>query len=162
MRVSELAQRLSVPYRDVRYVLEQGILPKGVEKHPGRGEHRELDPAQAFWLAIVLNLKSIGIRTPVAGEIADFTRQWLRSTTQNENWEFPFEPFLGRMVTTNEWYIEIGDMKYIRLVTNANPSVRGLYSFPWSWLTKRGSAGEVQPIVVVRVDLARLAGMMIG
>ena len=71
MRVGELCRRLGVPARQLRYVLEEGHRPPGVADAPGRGDHRELDPAQTFWLAVVLALKQTGVRTPVAARLAD-------------------------------------------------------------------------------------------
>jgi len=161
MRVGELAKRLQVSYRDVRYVLEQGVLPPGVEESPGRGEHRDLDPAQSFWLAIVLMLKRNGVRVPDAQRIADFAREGVRGVTQNLNWEHFFDPFRSMLITTNQWYVEIGDMQYIRLVTTANPSVDGLYAFPWTVIGKRTAADDAVPVVTIRLDLAHLARMMI-
>jgi hypothetical protein len=171
MKVGELCDRLGVPYRHARYVLEQGILPPKVEEKPGRGEHRDLEPAQAFWLGIVLLLKNSGIRTPLAGKIADFTRQALRGVTQNENWEWSFEPFLGRLKTENQWFIDIGDLKYVRLATTANPSIDGLFEFRWSEIgnPKRVNIDRpevikesITPIVIIRVDLAQIASFLDG
>ncbi|MCE9560841.1 MAG: helix-turn-helix domain-containing protein [Planctomycetes bacterium] len=160
MRVGELAKQLQVPYRDVRYVLEQGVLPAGVEQNPGRGEHRDLDPSQSFWLAIVLMLKRNGVRVPDAQRVADFAREGVRGVTQNLNWEYPFNPFAGQFETENQWYVDIGDMKYIRLVTTANPSVEGLYAFPWSVIGTRKAANDAVPVVTLRLDLTGLARMM--
>lgn len=162
MRVGELAERLGVPYRDVRYVLEQGVLPPGVEESPGRGEHRDLDAAQSFWLAIVLVLKRNGVRVPDARRVADFARQGVRGVTQNLNWEHPFEPFRGRLETQNQWYLDVGDLQYVRVVTTANPSIDGLFAFPWTDITTRKSADAAAPIVTLRLDLAGLARKMAG
>lgn len=162
MRVGELAQRLGVPYRDVRYVLEQGVLPPGVEGSPGRGEHRDLDATQSFWLAIVLMLKRNGVRVPDAERIADLSRHAVRGVTQNANWEWTFEPFLGRFETENEWYLDIGDLQYVRVVTTANPSVSGLYAFPWTVLATRKSMKNAAPIVTLRLDLSALARLVAG
>lgn len=162
MRVGELAERLQIPYRDVRYVLEQGVLPAGVEESPGRGEHRDLDAAQSFWLAIVLMLKRNGVRVPDAQRIADLARHGLRGTTQNLNWEHPFDPFQGRFETTNQWYLDIGDLQYIRVVTTANPSFDGLFAFPWTDIATRKPAASATPIVTLRLDLSGLARMMVG
>ena len=40
MQIGELARKIEVPYRHVRYILEQGLIPEGVDQSPGRGEHR--------------------------------------------------------------------------------------------------------------------------
>jgi hypothetical protein len=160
MRVGELAERLHVRYRDVRYILEQGGLPLGIEEKPGRGEFRDLNPGQSFWLAIVLNLKQIGIRVPIAKQVADFAREAVRTVTQNYNWERSFEPFLGKLETENQWYVDIGDLKFIRLVTSACPSIEGLCELPWSIVGQRKTVQDVVPVISVRVDLTRLASLM--
>lgn len=160
MRVAELSERLKVPYRDVRYVLEQGHLPKGVEESPGKGEHRELDPAQAFWLAIVLKLKQSGLRTPLAAAIADFAKTAVHGIARGLMWEHGFQPFQGHMKTDNQWYLDVGELKYIRVATTANPSVDGLDVMPWSVIGKSQTVRGVDPIVVIRVDLARLARVL--
>jgi hypothetical protein len=162
MRVSELSERLGVPYRDVRYVLEQGVLPTGVDESPGRGEHRDLTAAQAFWLAIVLVLKQSGMKVPVAGRVADFAKRAVKGVARHLNWEYPFDPFVGRSDMDNGWWVDVGDLRYIRLVTTANPSVRGPHTFDWLDLEKGGTMKEVSPTVTVRLDLTRLAARLSG
>src|SRR5437764_1096762 len=90
IRIGELCRRLEVPYRHVRYVLERGILPEGVDRSPDRGHHRVLNVPQAFWLGIVLKLKQSGVRAPIAGRVADFAMEGLRGVAQNLNWEWTF------------------------------------------------------------------------
>lgn len=160
MKLGELCDRLKVPYRHARYLLEQGILPTGVAESPGRGEHRDLKPAQAFWLGIVMMLKQNGLNATIAGRIADFAREGVRGITQNLNWEYPFEPFLGKFETENLWFVDIGDLEYVRMATTANPSFEGLYEFPWSLIGKRQTANDASPIVIIRLDLSRLARAM--
>jgi hypothetical protein len=162
MQVGELCQRLSVPYRHARYALERGILPRGVAENPGRGDHRQLDAAQAFWLGIVLMLKQSGVKTPLAGQIADFAREAVRGVSQHLNWERTFEPFLGRFETRHRWFVDIGDLQYVRLATTANPSHSGLYEFPWSAVGKGKPAEGTVPVVILRLDLSRLAQLLCG
>src|SRR5436190_3591760 len=110
MKVGELCQRLNVPYRHARYVLEEGILPRGVEESPGRGEHRDLTSAQAFWLGIVLKLKQNGIKALLAGKIADFAHEGVRGIGSNLGWDHGFNPFLGKFDTEHQWFVDIGDL----------------------------------------------------
>lgn len=159
MQLGELCRRLDVPLRHGRYVLEQGIVPKGVEESPDRGNHRQLGAGQAFWLGIVLKLKEAGLKTPLARQVADFAEEGLRGITQNLNWEWPFHPFQGQLWTEQQWYIDVGDLRYIRIVTDTNPSHEGLYEFPWSIVGKRKTA-EVRPIVILRLDVAGLARLL--
>lgn len=159
MQIGELAERLSVPYRDVRYVLEQGIVPEGVEESPGRGDHRQLSPAQGFWLAIVLALKQNGIRTPLARQIADFAQAGVRGISANLSWDPGFNPFQGMFATDHQWYVDVGDLKYLRMATTANPSRQRLDEFPWMLIGKHKTV-EVAPVVIIRLDIRRLAELL--
>src|SRR4051794_20078644 len=114
IRLHELCECLQVPVRHVRYVLEKGFLPQGVEEAPNSGNHRQFDAAQAFWLAILLKLKENGIATPLAAEITGYAYSSVRTVTQNLGWEPQFMPHLGRLQTKHDYYIEIADHKYIR------------------------------------------------
>lgn len=162
MKVGEFCNKLGVEPRQARYVLEQGILPTGVATDPGRGEHRDLDPAQAFWLGVVLKLKASGVKTPRAGEIADFARDGVRGIAGNLNWDHRFNPFLGRFDTDHQWYVDIGDLEVVRMATTANPSYARLYEFPWSAIGKRQTVEGAAPVVILRVDLTRLAALLRG
>jgi hypothetical protein len=161
MQLGELCQRLDVPYRHARYILERGILPGGVDRNPDRGNHRQLTSAQAFWLGIVLKLKESGVRAPLAGQIADYAEESVRTISQGLSWEPGFQPFEGWLETERQWFVDVGDLHYIRIVTDANPSRRGLYDFDWSEIGKRKRA-EVTPVVILRLDLARMARLLRG
>jgi hypothetical protein len=161
--IGELCRRLDVPYRHMRYVLERGILPAGVDRSPDRGNHRLITAAQAFWLGVVLKLKQSGLRAPLAGKIADFTVEGLRGIAQNLNWEWPFAPHLGRLRTDNQWYVDIGDLRYVRIVTSASPSnTSGLEEFPWFLIGKRKTIEGVAPVVTIRLDVALLGRLLLG
>lgn len=162
IQLGELCRRLDVPYRHARYVLEEGLLPEGVEPDPERGHHRQLTPAQAFWLGIVLKLKQSAVRTPLAARIADFAKEAVRGVTQNANWERNFSPFDGKLTTENRWYVDVGDLTYIRLVTDTNPGVEGLYEFPWRYVDRRETVQGVMPAVLIRVDIARIGRLIRG
>jgi hypothetical protein len=158
MKLGELCRRLGVEYRHARYVLEEGILPAGAEESPGRGEHRDLTAAQAFWLGIVLLLKKNGIKTSLAGAIADFAHEGVRGIGMLLGWDHGFSPFLGRFNTDYEWYLDIGDLTYVRMATTAEPSYGGkLREFPWSAIGKRRKDERATPLVTIRLDIGRLA-----
>lgn len=160
MKLGELCRRLDVPPRHARYVLEQGIHPTGVNGQPGRGEHRDLDPAQAFWLGIVLKLKASGVQAPVAGQVAEFVREGVQGIARHLSWDPGFHPFAGRMDSDHRWYVDVGDLTYLRMVTDANPSGGDrLEEFPW---VKLGTRQQVtaDPVVVLRVNIARLAVLL--
>src|SRR5579862_6936237 len=160
MQLGELCQRLGIPSRQARYVLEEKLLPRGVDPTPDRGNHRQLTPAQVFWLGIVLKLKESGIRTPLAAQIAEYARQAVRGISRGLNWDPRFLPFDGELVTEHQWFLELGDLKYIRLVTDCCPSQDGLHEFDWTAVGQLKHIKGVMPVVVVRVDLTRLAEML--
>jgi hypothetical protein len=162
MLLGELCRRLDVPYRAARYILEEGLLPEGVDPDPDRGNHRRLSPAQAFWLGIVLKLKLSAIKTPLAAQIADFAKRVVRGVSRNENWDPRFSPFDGDLETEYRWLIDVGDLRYIRLVTDACPSKEGLFEFPWSHVGRVATAKDADPTVLIRVDIGRIARLLRG
>lgn len=157
MQIGELARKIDVPYRHARYVLEQGLLPSGVDENPGRGEHRQLGPKQAFWLALLLILKANGLRAPLAAQIAEHLRINVRSIAGNMNWDCTFNPFLGKFETEYQWVADIAGLRFVRVATSANPSHRGhLFELPWHEIGAHPMP-KVQPVVFIRIDLAGLA-----
>jgi len=156
MQIGELVARIGVPYRHARYVLEQGLLPLGVVENPGRGGHRQLEPKQAFWLALLLILKVNGLRAPLAAQIAEDLRISVRTITGNLNWDGTFNPFLGKFETQFEWFADIAALRFVRLVTSSNPSRRGLFELPWTEIGTRKSS-DMRPLTFIRIDLTGLA-----
>jgi hypothetical protein len=160
LQLGELCRRLAVPYRHARYVLEEDILPQGVDPDPDRGHHRQLTAGQAFWLGMVLRLKAAAVKTPLAAQMADFAKEAVKTACRRLNWEYTFSPFDGELETDHRWFVEVGDLKYIRLVTDAKPSDPGLYAFDWFPLGKRHSVQGVVPVVIVRIDVGELARLL--
>jgi hypothetical protein len=158
IQLGEFCRRLNDTDRQVRYILEQGFVPRGVPEAPSTGNHRQFEPGHAFWLAMVVKLKQSGVKTPLAARIADRAMDELRRVTQNLSWEWSFDPRAGRFDTVHQYFVEVGDLKLIRFVTDANPSKDGLYFFPWFPITgRRKPVEEPQPFVVLRLDLTRIA-----
>ena len=162
MLLGELCRRIGAPPRHARYLLEEGILPAGVEPEPGHGNHRRLSPAQAFWLAIVLRLKASGVQAPLAARIADYAREVVRIVARQFAWDLEFAPFDGGLATSRRWVVEVGDLRYIRLLTDADPDMPGqVHEFPWTEIGPGANAPlDVEPTVSIRVDLARIAALL--
>jgi hypothetical protein len=162
-KLNDLCRRLEVRERDARYVLEQGHVPEGIDPNPMRGNHRRFNARQAVWLAMLLKLKEAGMKTPVAAAVADYAQEAMRTVTQNLSWDWVFQPWAGRFATEYQYLVEVGDAKYIRLVTDANPSRDGLYCFSWHKIGERHvHRGKVTPCITVRLDLSRIAAMLQG
>ena len=161
IKLRDICQALEVGDRNARYVLERGYVPKGMSESPGSGEHRDFSPHQAFWLGMVLKLKESGLKTPLAARIADYAGGAIRTTTQNLGWDWRFLPRVGRFDTEHQYYVEVADLTYIRLVTNACPSQSDLYYFDWCKIKKLGApVKDVRPCVLITLDLALIAGQI--
>jgi hypothetical protein len=157
IQLREFCALFGIPDREVRYVLESGHVPAGIGKRPGTGKRREFGPGQAFWLAVLMLLKSSGIKSKLAADAADLACEALRSTAQNLSWNWTFQPDLGWFDTDRQYFIEVGDHRYVRVLTDANPSHDGLYAFNWYDIEARRPAPDVAPCVTLRVDLRQIA-----
>jgi hypothetical protein len=98
----------------------------------------------------------------VARQITDFTWKAFRAIVRGGNWKLPFEMDSGGPATGHEWFVDIGDMTYIRIATTANPGVKGLFTFPWSPIGVDKIAKDVTPLVLLRLDIGRLAWVLAG
>lgn len=160
IQLKEFCRLFGFPDRPVRFVLEQGYVPTGVDEHPSTGNRREFGPRQAFWLAIAVLLRSNGMKTRTAAEMAELTTEGLRILSQNLVWDAAFLPMSGWFQTEYQHYLDVGDLRYVRLVTNANPSFEGLFEFPWRSVKKSGSLKGIAPYVLLRVDLTKIAHVL--
>ncbi len=161
IKLRDICRALGIRDRYARYVLERGFVPKGVCEAPGSGEHREFSPYQAFWLGMVLMLKESGLKTPLAARIADYAEGSVRTAAQNLGWDWQFLPREGRFDTEHQYWVEVADVKYIRLVTDSCPSQIEPYKFDWHKITKLGvPVKDVRPCVLLRLDLTLIAAQL--
>jgi hypothetical protein len=162
MQIGELAQRLGVPYRSVKYVLERGAADRWVKRTPGTGHHRDMSGGESFALGLLLLLKQNGLRLPFARHVVGLIEEGVRGVAQALGWESLFQPFRGELKTEHEWVVEIGDSKTVRLGTNANPSRAGRMEY-FDWVTvgkRRRVLKDFQPCVTICIDLSRLAELV--
>ncbi len=109
----------------------------------------------------MFKLKQSGLKTPLAAKIADYADGAIRTATQDLGWDWQFLPRAGRFDTDHKYFIEVADLTYIRLVTDACPSQTTLYHFDWQKITKsRGPVKDVQPYVLITLDLTRIAAQV--
>lgn len=163
LQIGQLCARLGVPVRQARYLLEQGFVPKGVDPDPDRGNHRQLDPAQAFWLAVVLKLKQAGLGAPLAARIADLAEASFRPVAAELARNPTYHP--ARFVSPGDarWAVEVGDLAYARTSYQTNTTIslpldpRNLTRNPWTDVNTGEPRPDAHPIVVIRIDLTELA-----
>jgi hypothetical protein len=162
MQLGEFCRRLGVPYRQARYVLEREILPPGVDRNPDRGHHRQLTPAQAFHLGMVLKLKASKITAPIAGMIASVTAGTF-SKVDVRKYDPHFAPFEGALRARLTWYVELGDLNFLRIIGEQDDPPKLV--FPGAWMpmnVHKQPPKDFVPVVRIRVDLTRLAQMLRG
>jgi hypothetical protein len=161
IKLQDICRALEVRDRYARYVLERGFIPEGVRESPGSGEHRDFGPHQAFWLGMVLKLKESGLKTPLAVQVANYADGAVRTVAQSLGWDYLFFPKGGRLETEHQYFVEVGDFQYLRLVTDACPSQKDSYMFDWHHVGKPGAPVEgVRPCVMLRLDLAQIAARL--
>lgn len=162
LKLQDFCDRIGASYRDARYALAHGMVPTGIDREPGRGKHRVFNYRQAFWLAIVLKCKAAGIKPKLATEIANWSRR-VSGYAQNLGWDWQFSPFLDNFVTDRQWYLDVGDARFARIVTDANPSRKGLHDESgWVEMKTGKLRKDAEPTVVVRIDLSLLGGQLQG
>lgn len=162
MQIGEIAERLKAPPRTLRYILEEGIVPTGVDPNPGRGEHRDLDVHQTFWLAMVVVLKQSGLKTPLAGAIAGEVMYRLVIASlprRSRKYEFDWSGETGGSTDEARWYAEVGDLVAVRLVVQ--PPGQPHLTTEWETLRdRRQRVPTSEPLVTIRVDLTTLASIL--
>ena len=94
----------------------------------------------------------------MAAETAKFAMRAVKGISKNVSWDPRFSPFDGDLETDHKWFIEVGDLRFIRVVTDANPSYMGLFEFPWMFIDRNIEAKDAVPTVLIRVDIVRLPG----
>ena len=160
LTLREFCDRISVKYRDARYVLAHGMIPDGIDEEPGRGNHRTFNYRHSFWLAIVLKLKAARIQPKLAADMAKWAER-VKGFALNLGWDWNFSPFDGKFPTENKWYLEVGDAQLVRLLTDANPSCEGVTDESgWVQMKSGKRQGNAAPTVIVRVDLSRLSNQL--
>jgi len=158
-KLKTICEALGTDYDEARYLLARGAIPAGVADLPGRGNHRLFSAHQALLLAVVLKAKDAGINGAIATTFADWTPR-IQQMAQNLGWDPQFAPLLGSGRSENRWLLEIGDARFVRVSTDANPSVEGLYSTHWVDMRKRREVRAARPAVILQIDLTRLSELL--
>lgn len=159
MLLGELCDRLHVPYRQARYVLEEDILPPGVNPAPERGNHRQLTAEQAFWLGVVLKLKEAGVKTPLAATMASVTAG-IFGKVDLHKYDADFEPFRGRLHARLNWYAELGDLRFIRLRAEREKPWEVVFDGTWFPIDGRNAREKPNPVVRIQVDLSEIGRLL--
>ena len=160
LKLRDFCDRIGVKYRDARYALAHGMVPNGIHAEPGRGKHRVFNYQQAFWLAILLKLKSAGIQPKLAAEMATWAQR-VKGFAVNAGWDWRFSPFDGNYATEKQWFLEVGDGQLVGIMTDAFPDREEVVDVSgWVHMETRKRKKDANPTVIVRIDLSLLANRL--
>lgn len=132
MRINEIAACTGIPSRQLRYVVDHGLLHGQPCPHAGRGSARHFTELEALGLALAAALHGAGL-----------SREVVTSVLQQ------FVPFRGRVFPNDVAWIELADGKYARV------GRRSTYR-PQAWvsLVNGQPVKDVgMPLVLIRIDL---------
>jgi DNA-binding transcriptional MerR regulator len=158
-KLQEICSHVHIDYDGARYALARGILPPGIDPDPGRGRHRVFSQEQSLYLATALKLKEAGLTLPRIQEIVPWTRK-IQEWSCNGGFEPNFAPLTGGLQTQHQWFLDIGDGRYVRLRTDANPSKRGIEATPWTNTTSRQGAPDAKPLVIISLDIGEISRLL--
>lgn len=162
MRLAELINRLDAPPRTVRYVLERGLAAEWVHKADGSGNHRDFTLGEAFSLGVLVKLREAGLRPAATVSAVRLIREVVTGFAQRLVWDYEFKPFSGALSTQNEWRVEAGDMKAVRVGTTASPSRAGNFEYS-NWFSISDRMRELKgfsPLVTISLDLRLLSNRL--
>lgn len=161
LKLQVICERIGVDYDDARYTLAQGAIPKGVSSEPGKGNHRVFGPREAFMVAIILKVRAAGVSMSIAKQIAEWSTG-IQMMAVDLGWDWQFAPFAGRLHSDHKWFIEIGDIRFARVITNSCPTNTGYESTYWVDMTTYRKRRSARPAVIFRVDIVRIAQLLAG
>jgi hypothetical protein len=140
----------------LRYVLDQRLLPgeSGPSWRRGRGTPRRFTPFSAFGLACTALLLTAGLRKSVVrsciGALCEYT---------GDRKEVASVPLYQAFQERSTAYLEIGDGKFVRLV-GSEDYLRHPLMFGWVDVTMRAASEMYEPLVTLRIDVARLRRLL--
>jgi hypothetical protein len=152
--ISDLAQRLALPTRQVRYVFDHDVLPGSEEAGQGRGVPRVLTEFEAFGVACAAVLLHAGARREVV-------RRCLSVTTQLPNRQAPdTDRLLWKAFHAVSARLDIGDGAYVRVRGNDLP--KKVWDSGWKLLVPGAAAAAscYEPLVQTTIDLTRIKGQL--
>jgi hypothetical protein len=135
-----------------RYIIDQGILPGGPlpSWRRGRGSPRLFTQFEAFGLACTALLLKAGLRRRVV--IACLETLSAYRDKRREVSDVPlFQAFQDRASA----YLDVGDGDFVRLV-GSEDAKRNLLQFGWVGISGKAPVELYEPLVTIRVDVARL------
>jgi hypothetical protein len=140
----------------LRYVIDQGLLPggSGPSWQRGRGTPRVFTAYSAFGVACAALLLKAGLRLSVIKRCMEIVCSY--NGDRHDVSEIPlYQAFMQRSTA----HLEVGDGDYIRL-QGSEDYLRHPLSFGWIDISTREVVEMYEPLVTIRIDVARLRRLM--
>lgn len=161
MQTGELARRLGIEPRVLRYALEQGYVDRWIVSAAGSGNHRTFTDGQVFALGLLVQVIDSGLKAPSAAKVVKILEEGLRTVACGLGWDPEFRPFDGLLHTKKLWFADIAQKSAIRLSTGANPSRGGrIEAFDWTDIESHRTLSDFAPCVMVRIEISRFASLV--
>jgi hypothetical protein len=158
MTLAELANRTSLSLRQLRYVLDQGLLPAGRVDSSGRGVARYLTEHEAFAIATAAVMMQAGLRQNVIRECVALLCRY--ETPQNRRKHMNDVPLYQAYLARETSRLEIGDGVNMRLTGINNPQEKALDTGWRQIATGAKLDDQYEPLIVITINLGLVSRRM--
>lgn len=154
--LTDIQNSTGITVQRLRYVIDQGLLPGTASPawRRGRGSPRKFTPYSAFGLATAALLLKAGLRRRVIKDCISIVCDYTESHRDIRSVPL-FQAFQERSTAC----LEVGDGRFVRLV-GSNDYLRRPLNFGWIDIATKAKIEMYEPLVVVRIDVARLRRLL--
>lgn len=155
--LAAIADRIGVPVRRLRYIVDQGLLPGGTPSGKGRGSARRYLPFEAFGIACAAWMLKAGLRRALVRDCLKLLCSPKEFGSRDPRRVPLYSAFWAQEVVR----LEVGDWVNVRLVgTRDNPNEG--YSTGWRQVSTGAPVGPYEPDVLVSINTASLRNQLTG
>jgi len=153
MTLAELASRTALSPRQLRYVLDHGLLPAGRIESRGRGAARSFTNFEAFGIACAALMLQAGLRQAV---VRDCLALLCRYRKQGRK-EAKDVPLYFAFRANSAARLEVGDGVNVRL-SGAGQSSREKFDTGWRQIATGAELGDgYDPVIAIGINLGLLS-----
>ena len=151
-KLKDIESATGISVQRLRYVLDQGILPgsSGPSWSRGRGSPRSFTPFEAFGIVCAALLLGAGLRRRAVKDCLE-----ILCTSFGDRRDVASVPLYQAFQQRAVASLEIGDGDYVRLIGSEDYRRRPLI-FAWRQISTKRDMAMCEPLVTVRVDVAKL------
>lgn len=155
--LAAIADRIGVPVRRLRYIVDQGLLPGGSPSGKGRGSARRYLPFEAFGIACAAWMLKAGLRRALVRDCLKLLCSPAELGGRDPRRVPLHRAFLAREVIR----LEVGDWVNVRLVGDEKSHKEGNLA-GWRQVSTGAAVGPYDPNVLVSINTASLRSQLKG